>query len=268
MIALIGASGYIGRAFAAQLDARGLDWIPVKHSDAIEFLRDASNIELAINCAAFIPSDSVSRCDKFPVETIKGNVMLPMNLSRECESNGIIFAHISTACLWKDGLEHGEDDPPQRAFDGYCGFYVGTKVLSEQEVRKYPLHYIWRVRLPFDEFNSDRNYLTKLATFPEVWEQENSVSHRADFVKACLDLYEVRAPFGTYNVVNPGSVQSSAVVADLFRRGIRKFQPIIIPNKPGGALVSCAKLQRTGVKIRPAGEALEESLSHWNHHHV
>jgi dTDP-4-dehydrorhamnose reductase len=268
MIALVGASGYIGKAFARELNHRCWEWEPVPHEQCLQFIDATPRLRLVINCAAFIPKESVSQCDAFPEHTIQGNLVLPILLTNACRTNRVTLAHISTGCLWSDGESHDEMDLPQRAFKGHCGFYIGTKFMAEREVQRYRSHYIWRVRLPFDEFDNERNYLTKLARFTEVWDHNNSVSHRADFVKACLDLHQNKAEFGTYNVMNTGSLKASDIARELLRLGIRKTEPIIIPNNEGSSMVSNLKLLRSGVSIRPAAEALRESLEQWKEEYV
>jgi dTDP-4-dehydrorhamnose reductase len=267
MIILIGR-GYIGSAFNREMSARSINYISVSHKQVDGFwnahqLLKEHRPELVINCAAFIPQPSVSLCDQHQEETIQGNVVLPSVLSAACEDQGIPFAHISTGCLWSDGKEHDESSPPQRAFTGHCGFYVGTKWLSEQEVRKSHKHYVWRVRIPFDQYDCDRNYLSKLARFPKVWDHNNSVSHRGDFVKACLGLWEVRAPFGTYNVMNRGCVRAVEIVERMINLGIRKDAPEIVKDQQGDCQLSVDKLRDVGVSMRHINDALEESLKNW-----
>jgi len=72
--------------------------------------------------------------------------------------------------------------------------------------------YIWRLRIPFDEFDNPRNYLSKIQRYARVYENVNSISHRGEFVRGCLALWERRAPFGIYNVTNPGFVTTREVV--------------------------------------------------------
>lgn len=269
MILLLGSHGYIGSVFAAALNGRQLDWKPVNYKEIRycfeTFGRYATDdgIELIINCAAFIPPKSVADCDIYQAETIIGNVLLPSHLANFCNWMDIPLAQISTGCLWSDGQEHGEDDLPQRAFTGHCGFYIGTKVLAEEEVKKCHRHYIWRVRLPFDEIDCDRNYLSKLARFDQVFDHENTLCHRSDFVNACLDLYEMKAPWGTYNVMNPGSVKASEIVRQLQAHGIRTTEPKIVSGPQGGAKVSAKKMLDLGIKIRPVEEALRMSIGYW-----
>lgn len=263
MILLLGATGYIGNAFARELTRRQNNWRAIYHKSALAAIGSIGEIDLVINCAAFIPPESVALCDKYQQATIEGNLMFPSDIAIVCALKEIPVAHISTGCLWSDGLEHSEDDQPQRAFTGHCGFYIGTKVMAEGRVRDHKEHYIWRVRLPFDEFDSPRNYLSKLAKFDEVWDHENSLSHRGDFAKACLDLWEMRAPWGTYNVMNPGSMSASSIVTELVIDGIRKDYPKIVPGAQGGSLVSVKKLLATGVKIRSVEEAIDDSIKNW-----
>lgn len=270
MILLLGSSGYIGSEFVQELLCRQYKWSGMSrevYTDRIRFYSVISTnrdlVSLVINCAAFIPRNGGSICDNDPGETIKANLLLPSNISRICMDFGIPIMHVSTGCLWSDGKTHSEDDPPQRAFKGDSGFYIGTKVLAEEEVRKCPAHYIVRVRLPFDEFDNHRNYLTKISKYGTIFDHCNSLSHRRDFVKACLDLWSISAPFGTYNVTNPGSMKATDICSELIRRGIRKDMPVIERNRPGDCILSVDKLLNSGVKIRTVEEAMRESLDKW-----
>lgn len=274
MILLLGAHGYIGSRFASELYERYIpyttwsaNWSYPKWRVSVEELCSMLRItvpQLVINCAAYIPPESVSLCDQNQGETIRSNVLLPLMLAQACQQSGIPFAHISTGCLWSDGQEHSEDDPPQRAFNGHCGFYIGTKVLAEEAVRaNCEQHYIWRVRLPFDEVDHPRNYLSKLARFDEVWNHKNTICHRGDFVKACLDLWQMRADWGTYHCCNPGSISANDIVRRLLEYGISKDLPKMVAGQPGASLLSVRKLMNAGVKIRPVEEALEDSIKNW-----
>ena len=70
-----------------------------------------------------------------------------------------------------------------------------------------------------------RNYLSKVQRYEKVYDNVNSISHRGDFVRACLDLWERRAPFGIYNVTNPGFVTTRQVV-DLVEKILKPAKTI------------------------------------------
>lgn len=264
MIILYGSHGYIGSVFARELTRRGITWHAGNREQVPSQVLSYVKPTTVINCAAFIPPQSVKLCDEYPECTIEGNVQLPTRLVDACLAMGFTLAHISTGCLWSDELEHSEDDPPTRGFGGHCGMYIGTKLMAERIVSTMMKHYIFRLRLPFDEYDHPRNYLRKLADYDRVFDHCNSVSHRLDFVNACLDLLENKAPFGTYNVVNEGAVDAYDILGVLSAMGIRtKPEPIFVTGMPGEAKLSIEKLKRAGVKMRTAVEAISESVRNW-----
>jgi UDP-glucose 4,6-dehydratase len=134
--------------------------------------------------------------------------------------------------------------------------------------------YVWRLRIPFDEFDNARNYLSKVQRYAKVYDNVNSISHRADFVKACLDTWELRAPFGIYNVTNPGFVTTRHVVEQIekFLKPARTFEfwtndaefyKVAAKTPRSNCVMDASKLLAAGVKIRGVEEALEDSLKNW-----
>jgi nucleoside-diphosphate-sugar epimerase len=96
----------------------------------------------------------------------------------------------------------------------------------------------------------------------EIHDGIHSLSHLEDCVKACLDLWEMRAPFGTYNVTNPGAITTGRVAEEM-RRVLRS--PLRVgaggnQASPPSCILDCGKLLRAGVKLRPVEEALEDCL--------
>jgi len=155
-----------------------------------------------------------------------------------------------------------------------CSFYSGSKALGEEALAGLGNCYIWRLRIPFDGQDSPRNYLTKLQRYPKVYDNLNSLSHRGDYARACLALWERRAPFGTYNVTNPGYVSSRQVVA-LIERHLKpartfefwanddEFYRVAARTPRSNCILDVSKLLATGVEIRPVEEALADALAHW-----
>jgi dTDP-4-dehydrorhamnose reductase len=168
-----------------------------------------------------------------------------------------------------------EADRPNFTFrDPPCSFYSGTKGLGEEAITGVGQSYVWRLRIPFDEIDNPRNYLSKLQRYAKVYDNVNSISHRADFVNACLDLWQRRAPFGTYNITNPGYVTSHQVVRMIERilKPERKFEywkddaefyHAAAKTPRSNCVLDVSKLLASGIKIRPVEEALEHSLRNW-----
>lgn len=313
MITLLGATGYLGQAFAAELERRGVPFEPLsrartdytRFSTFLTYLRRAQP-EFVINAAGFTGKPNVDACERAMADTLAGNTVLPLTIASACAAAGIPWGHVSSGCIYSgakilasDGrvrvekdLTHPEwravveqfpervrgfteTDPPNFSFrDGPCSFYSGTKALGEEAIRGVGDGYVWRLRIPFDRSDSPRNYLSKVQRYAKVYDNVNSISHRGDFVAACLDLWLRRAPFGIYNVTNPGFVTTRQVVGMIekilkpakpfeFWASDEEFYRVAAKTPRSNCVMDTTKLLATGVKIRPVLEALENSLSHW-----
>jgi UDP-glucose 4,6-dehydratase len=271
MIALYGATGYIGSEFVKELNRRGLKHCKISHRDALWF----ADADLVINCAAFVTKPSVDLCEDHKSECLLGNVWFPAVISTTCSIKDIPLIHVSTGCLYNGdngGRGWSESDASRLTFDTGAGFYVGSKELAERGVLLNHKTYCCRIRLPFDNEDNPRNYLTKLLTYEKLVLANNSISHRGDFVKACLDLWQKGAPYGIYNVTNPGFVNTAQVCREMIRAGmmekekpywaIDEFQEMARTLK-SNCVHNVSKLLSTGVKIRPVQEAITDAIQTW-----
>ena len=312
MILLLGASGYIGNAFANELQRRKRDFLSLSRHQMnytrfdllLEFLK-SKKPEFVVNAAGYTGKPNVDACEIAKADTLAGNTLLPQTIANACAAAGIPWGHVSSGCIFsgakiveggrvrveKDMTRpearamaekspekiHGftETDTPNFSFrDLPCSFYSGTKALGEEAISGVGRSFIWRLRIPFDEFDNARNYLSKLQRYSKIYDNVNSISHRADFVMACLDLWEKQAPFGIYNVTNPGFITSrqTAEMIEKFLKPNRKFeywkddsefylQAAKTPRS--NCVMDASKLLATGVTMRPVLEALEDSLKNW-----
>jgi UDP-glucose 4,6-dehydratase len=312
MILLLGASGYIGQAFARELQRRQRPFQPLSRKD-VDYTRfdvllrylQQHKAEFLVNAAGYTGKPNVDACEIAKADTLVGNALLPQTIAQACAACAIPWGHVSSGCIFsgakvtlngqtraeKDltrpdlrslaeqspGAIHGftETDPPNFTFrDPPCSFYSGSKALGEEAVAGVGQGYIWRLRIPFDEFDSARNYLSKVQRYNKVYDNVNSISHRGDFARACLDLWERRAPAGIYNVTNPGFVTTRQVVGLLektLKPGKRfefwlndaEFYQQAAKTPRSNCVLDVSKLLATGVKIRPVVEAIEDSLRNW-----
>jgi UDP-glucose 4,6-dehydratase len=247
----------------------------------------------------------VDACELDKAGTLLGNALLPQTVAQACAAVGIPWGHVSSGCIYSGAKISGagtvrvekdmtrpelhalaeqkspavlgftESDPPNFSFrDGPCSFYSGSKALGEEAIAGLGQGYIWRLRIPFDEFDSPRNYLSKVQRYAKVYENVNSISHRADFAKACLDTWDRRAPFGIYNVTNPGYVTTRHVVELIekilkpakkfeFWANDEEFYRQAAKTPRSNCVMDVSKILAAGVKIRPVEAALEDSLNRW-----
>jgi dTDP-4-dehydrorhamnose reductase len=312
MILLLGATGYIGQSFAGELAKRNEPFVALSRKELdytrfdllLNHLR-RTKPEFVVNAAGYTGKPNVDACETARADTLQGNTLLPQTIAQACAATGTPWGHVSSGCIFagakveiggethveKDLTRpdlkalvaghpeaiHGftESDEPNFSFrQPPCSFYSGTKALAEECISGVGQSYIWRLRIPFDEFDNARNYLTKVQRYSKVYDNVNSISHRADFVKACLDLWRLRAPFGIYNVTNPGFFTTREVVTAIerilkpnrrfeFWENDEEFYKVAAKTPRSNCVMDVSKLLAAGVKIRPAAEALEDSLRRW-----
>jgi dTDP-4-dehydrorhamnose reductase len=308
MIILLGATGYVGQAFARELDARQWPYIPLSRKQVdytrfevmLEFLR-ARKPDFVINAAGFTGKPNVDACETAWADTLQGNTLFPQALAAACMASGVPLGHVSSGCIYSGAKINGraerdlmapavrslwENDPS--VISGYletdepnftfrrppCSFYSGTKALAEEAISGMPHVFTWRLRIPFDEVDNSRNYLSKVQRYPKVYVNVNAISHREDYVRACLDLWARRAPFGIYNITNPGWVTTRQVVEsveEILRPGRSfeywtddaEFYKTAAKTPRSNCVLDTGKLLAAGVRIRPVQEAIEDSLRRW-----
>ena len=307
-IILLGGTGYIGQVFARELAARALAFeAPARGQtdytrfDVLTELLRRAKPDFLINAAGYTGKPNVDACEIHRADTLQGNTLFPAMVACACAAQGVPFGHVSSGCIYdgakiagrvekdltapecqallrqKPGAIGGftEEDEPNFSFRRPpCSFYSGTKALAEEALGQAGPHYIWRLRIPFDQFDNPRNYLSKVQNYAKVYDNVNSLSHRGDFAAACLDLWQKRAPFGIYNVTNPGFVSTRQVV-EMIRRVLKPARPfefwandeefyrLAAKTPRSNCVLDVSKLLAAGVKLRPVEEALADALNNW-----
>jgi len=286
MILLLGSTGYIGKEFYKQLFQKGHVvrpcLVPSKEItySQLELLHKTLKLTTIVNCAGYTGKPNVDACETDKHNTIYGNVALPQMLSQFCGSNNITFAHVSSGCIYtgrrSDGQPFTELDQPNFSFEqNNCSFYSGTKAMAENIIIKnVPKHYIWRLRIPFEEVDNPRNYLSKMLNYKKLLDAENSISNKQEFVSACVETIEREVPYGIYNVTNTGFVTTKQVIEKMqktiakdkvfeFFDNEESFYTTAAKTPRSNCVMSNQRLLSTGIKMRTVDEALDYCLNNW-----
>ena len=293
MYLVLGGNGYVGSKFCNALEQRGLPYRAVSRSEVdyadrntlAEFLK-TTNATALINAAGYTGKPNVDACEWHKADCTMGNAVLPGIIQESCERVGIPWGHISSGCIYSgkrgDGTGFTEDDRPNFSFRAnHCSFYSGTKALGEEILGNHPSCYVWRLRIPFNHEATDRNYLSKLMRYDRLLDAENSISHLDEFVDQCLNMIHREAPYGIYNMTNPGSVTAKEVVAMIEReREYRKENGLPCPfpeqfsffeseeefmkraaqTPRSNCVLDTTKAADLGFGMRPVHEALKTTL--------
>jgi len=279
MFIILGKNGYMAEAVIKELQSRKLPYVAWSRSevDYTDFTELKYNLYVlgddihVINCAGYVGKPNVDACELAKADCIEGNVLMPAMIAQICKDNEYDYTQISSGCIY-GGYEKDFTEEDESNFDFQNGsFYSGTKALCEKIVLKTnPNSYVLRLRIPFDEYTSPRNYITKLLAYDTLLDARNSLSHRTDFAKYALELITQKVPYGIYNVTNRGSVTTKEVVElikkhDLADKDFKFFDSLdSFSNKTlaprSNCVLSTNKIEKY-VGVRTAIEALEEALS-------
>ena len=286
MIILFGSNGYVGSEFKKQLAELKLPvflWPNARNTtfaNLEKWYEDTGYpiIGAVINAAGYTGKPNVDACELNKEATVHGNIVWPQILTDWCMLNDIPLAHVSSGCIYEgrraDGAPFTEEDVPNFSFaHNNCSFYSGTKVIGEQVVKKWEKHYIWRLRIPFEEFDNSRNYISKILKYDKLLDAENSVSNKQEFVSACIQTITKNVPYGTYNITNSGFITTKQIT-EKFKQTIAKdkvfnfveegeFYKNIVKTPRSNCVMSNEKLLSTGIKMRTADEAFDYCLNNW-----
>ena len=102
----------------------------------------------------------------------------------------------------------------------------------------------------------------------------NSISHREEFVNACLDLPLKKCDYGIYNVTNGGYVTTKQVVECMKKKfklekefeyweDDSEFYSKGATAPRSNCVMDNSKLLNAGIKMRYCMDAIEDSFDKW-----
>lgn len=286
MIVVLGASGYVGRAFCRLFEENGVAHFrlgrrQVNYYDLHQLCAalTSCHAEFVINCAGYTGKPNVDACEDHKDECLAANAVLPATVARACERLGIPMGQISSGCIYTGNGPNDcgftETDPPNFTFrQNNCSFYSGCKALGEEALEPFENCYIWRLRIPFEDRDSSRNYISKLLRYERLLEARNSLSHLDEFVSACYQCYAHSLPLGTYNLTNTGSIRTTEVVDLIRQHGWANrlfsffqdnddFMKNAARTPRSNCVLDNGKALAAGLKLTPVHEAVERCLRDW-----
>lgn len=286
MIYLLGGSGYVGQAYQRLFKARGIAYrsisraeINYTHYGTLLSWLNADKPQFLINCAGYTGNPNVEAAEHEKDTCLIANAVLPARIARACTAAGVPWGHVSSGCIYTgtrtDWQPFTESDPPNFCFGApRTSFYSGTKALGEQMLAGSPELYIWRMRIPFNEVDHPRNFLTKIMAYEKLLDVVDSLSQLDEFCAATLDCWQRRVPFGTYNVTNPGWITKREVMEILDEYGVHKgpvnywkdeaeYMRLAGKTPRSACRLNTGKLAAVGVKMTEVHEAVANAARNW-----
>ena len=280
-ILLLGKNGFVAKKFTYALRERpfigiGREDLNYYNKTLLFDFISINSIDVIINAAGYTGKPNVDACEVAKAECLLGNAVLPGIIREVCEDLKIPWGHVSSGCIFSgktsDGKGWAEENEPNFSFrSSPCSFYSGTKALGEEVLEGAENCYIWRLRIPFNDERSPRNYLQKLLNYDSLLEAENSVSHLGEFVQKCVECFEKEVEPGIYNMTNSGSVTTRQVTDWMREEGVtdkqfkffedeEQFMSKAAKTPRSNCVLDTTKSEKAGIGMRPVEEAMRESM--------
>ncbi len=268
---LIFGNGYIGnRCATAWGDEAVLSTVRVtSKEDALNEIRRV-NPDVVLNCAGVTGTPNVDWCDAHQMETIRGNVLMPIQLADACQEMGIYLLHMGSGCIFYGDAPHPDKAWRESDFGNPLPTYSRAKFAADLVLSTLPNVGIARIRMPIDHIPGGRNMIDKLAKYPKIIDVENSVTIIEDMLVAFKQLLEKKA-VGIFHVTNPGVMRHRNLIAlydelvdpthtnewistdELVKQGLAA-------KGRSNNILNTDNLNALGITLRPIDEALRDTM--------
>jgi dTDP-4-dehydrorhamnose reductase len=181
-------------------------------------LRDYLNendkdIKWVINCSGYTGVPNVDACEDNKELCYAYNVLYPMQVVKLCDRFKIPVIHIGSGCIYSgyDKAYSEEDTPNFGMYSNESSYYSKCKHVFETFAKEFNC-YVLRIRIPFTDVLTRKNYFSKLLNYDTLINELNSVTSLNDFDEFIVQFMSVKPEYGIYNVVNPEPVKAEEVV--------------------------------------------------------
>jgi len=272
MTIVIFGAGFLGTRLADEIPDAVLSRADVTDRDAVIRELRVHGASAAVNCAGKTGKPNVDWCDAHPLETQRANVVGPLVLAEACAGVNAYLLHMGSGCIF-----YGPSPSPggwrEDDFANPSSFYSRTKYAADLILSKLPNVGIARLRMPIDGRPGARNLITKLASYEQVIDVENSVTVVDDLVGVVRALVGIRAT-GVFHATNPGTMRH--------RDLLRMYRELVDPSHEytlidegelvarglatharSNCVLASPRLAEVGIAMRPIDVALRDAVTQY-----
>jgi dTDP-4-dehydrorhamnose reductase len=234
-----------------------------------EFIEENDrDIKTVINCSGYTGVPNVDACEDNKELCYNYNVLYPLNVVKICNAFSIPVIHIGSGCIYSGyDKEYTEEDVPNFGmFSNESSYYSKCKHVFETFAKGYKC-YVLRIRIPFTDTLTRKNYFSKLLNYDTLINELNSVTSLNDFDEFIVRFIAARPDYGIYNVVNPEPIKAEEVVWLLDKNGLKnpnwKFISLDELNTKANrsnCVLSTDKLKRFGLELPNTRDSLVRDI--------
>lgn len=235
---LILGGGYVGTYLSSRFKKDGIPH-SVKTSKDVDYksvdsIKSAlSGFGFIINCVGYTGTPNVDACEQNKDLCMELNKHTATRIAGVCAEHNKTFIQIGTGCIYNtdsNGVDiaYRESDPPNFGIaHPNSSFYSRVKHMTELRLTdiEHLNGLLLRIRMPFDDKVSNKNYLTKLYNYKNLISHRNSVTDMTDVYKAIISYYNnvylerIDGDENIFSILNcvSGSITAKEIV-DIFKK--------------------------------------------------
>lgn len=269
-ILILGGNGYIAQRCKEVWGDEGiLVQDKVHSSEEVEKLIEEYKPDAVLNAAGVTGKPNVDWCETHQIETVVGNVEVPIMIAEACQKKDVYLLHIGSGCIF-----YGESPDPEGwredDFGNPTALYSKCKYAADLSLSVLPNVGIARIRMPLDDRPTPRNIIDKLASYSKIIDVENSLTVIPDMIDVFYKLMEKKA-MGIYHVTNPGTIKHRDII-ELYKKHVDPTKENewiseddlvtegLAAKKRSTNKLQSKRLQEIGIEMRPALEATEDAM--------
>lgn len=218
------------------------------------------DIKWVINCSGYTGVPNVDACEDNKELCYAYNVLYPMQVVRLCSQYKIPVIHVGSGCIYSgyDKAYTEEDTPNFGIYSNESSYYSKCKHVFETFAKEYNC-YVLRIRIPFTDTLTRKNYFSKLLNYDTLINELNSVTSLNDFDEFIVRFISAKPEYGIYNVVNPEPVKAEEVVQIMKERGLKNSRWQFIELKDLNTKANRSNCVLSTNKIDDLGLSLPET---------
>lgn len=233
-------------------------------------LLDEYQPDVVFNAAGVTGKPNVDWCEDHPVETLEGNVLMPIAAALACQERGIYLLHLGSGCIFYGDSPHPDKKWRENDFGNPSATYSRAKWAADLALSLLPNVGIARIRMPIDYIRGERNLIDKLAKYPKIIDVENSVTVVEDMIYVTHQLLEKKAE-GIFHVTNPGTLRHKETM-DLYKELVDSSHTNewiseddlvnlgLATKKRSNNFLHSENLEKIGIHMRDVHEAIRDTM--------
>lgn len=222
------------------------------------------NIKRIINCSGYTGVPNVDACEDTKELCYAYNVLYPIQVVKACHKLDIPVIHVGSGCIYSgyDKVYTEEDTPNFGIYSNESSYYSKCKHIFETFAKDFNC-YIFRIRIPFTDTLTRKNYFSKLLNYDTLINELNSVTSLNDFDEFIVRFMSTRPEYGIYNVVNPQPIKAEEVVWLLEKHGLKnpnwkfiELKDLNTKANRSNCVLSTEKIAKLGLELPDTRDSL------------